>query len=133
MVERAYSLKHLSTEQLREMYYTYRPLGWIEGDYYELKPEGVHPPKLTEEEIILNIDAGNEDNYFIFTLDIDDEEDGIMIGFGMRNYNDFGIYLYLPPELLDELVEKYSLAVCHDSIESGLSKYYFSDKQIGLN
>ena len=109
MVERAYSLKHLSTEQLREMYYTYRPLGWIEGDYYELKPEGVNPPELSDEEIILNLDADNEKNYFVFMLGVEDEEDGVMIGFGLTNYQDFGIYLHLPPQLLDELVEKYSL------------------------
>jgi hypothetical protein len=44
---------------------------------------------------------------------LEDEEDGIMFGFGLSYYNDFAVYLHLPTELLDELVQKYSLVISH--------------------
>ena len=109
MTERFYSIDHLSTEQLRNLYRTYRKHGWIEAEYYRLMPAGVRPPVLSEAEIILNIDAEDENNWFVFILDHEDDEDGVMIGFGMSYHGDFGVYLHLPPELLNEIVEKYKL------------------------
>jgi len=115
MVERFYSIKHLSTAQLRELYSTYRQQGWTDAGYHRLLPEGVNPPlNLSYEEILFNMDAGDEHNYFVFMLDHEDEEDGIMIGFGMHDYPAFAAYLHLPPELLDEVVEKYSLYDSHE-------------------
>jgi len=63
---------------------------------------------LSEADVILNIDADDEHNYFVFMQDLEDEEDGVMISFSMT-YHDFAVFLHLPPELLDELVEKYAL------------------------
>ena len=114
MVERFYSIGHLSMEQLRELYLTYREHGWVDAQYHKLMPAGVHPPKLSVAEILFNIDAEHEHNYFVFMLDHEDEEDGVMIGFGMSCHSDFSVYLHLPPELLDEIVEKYSLPVKHE-------------------
>ena len=114
MLERFYCINHLSTEQLRELYTTYRTHGWVESEYYEMTPAGVYPPELPEAEIILNIDADDENNYFVFMLNHEDEEDGILIGFGMSYHSDFSVYLHLPTELLDEIVEKYALPVCHE-------------------
>jgi hypothetical protein len=115
MVERFYSIKHLSTAQLRELYASYRQQGWIDAEYYRLLPEGVNPPlKLSDEEILFNIDAGDRHNYFVFMLDHEDEEDGIMIGFGMQDYPSYAVYLHLPPGLLNELVEKYALYDSHE-------------------
>jgi len=133
MVERAYSIKHLSTNQLRELYCAYRPHGWLDADYYALKPTGVNPPQLSEAEIIMNINADNEENYFVFMLDYEDEEDGVMIGFGMSYHPDFAVYLHLPPELLDELIEKYSLCVSHDAEDHEMKDYHVKMEQISLN
>jgi hypothetical protein len=113
-MERFYSIKHLSTEQLRELYTTYRSHGWVDACYYRLTPVGVYPPKPPEAEILLSIDTDNK-NYFVFMLGHEDEEDGVMIGFGLSYYPDFGVYLHLSPGLLNELVEKYSL---HDFKEA---------------
>jgi hypothetical protein len=113
MTERFYAINHLSTEQLRELFLTYRTRGWVDSEYYALKPADVRRPELSEAEIILNIDAENAHNYCVFMLDHEDEENGLMIGFGM-SYHDFAIYLHLPPELLDEMVEKYALYVSHE-------------------
>ncbi|KAA6327007.1 hypothetical protein EZS27_023956 [termite gut metagenome] len=115
MAERFYSITHLSTERLRELYSSYRKHGWVDGDYYDLIPDGVTPPELPDEEILFNIDAGNEHNYFVFMAHHEDEEDGVMIGFGLSDYPSFAVYLHLPPEMLDELIEKYSL---HDFKEA---------------
>jgi hypothetical protein len=115
MTECFYSINHLSTERLRELYRTYRSRGWVDFDYYKLMPAGVHPPELSDAEILLNIDAEVEKNYFVLMLDHEDEEDGVMIGFGMSYYPDFGAYLHLPPELLNELAEKYALHVYREA------------------
>ena len=61
---------------------------------------------MSEADIILNIDADEAENYFVFMLD--HEDDGVMISFSML-YHDFAVFLHLPPELLDELVERYAL------------------------
>ena len=108
MVERFYSISHLSTAQLREMYATYRTQGWTDSEYFVQNPAGAYPPELSVAEIILNIDADDEGNYFVFMLDHEDEDDGVMISFSM-SYHDFAVYLHLPPELLGEMVEKYAL------------------------
>jgi hypothetical protein len=112
MVERFYCIRHLSTQQLRELYTLYRSHGWIDSEYYEQDPEGNYPPELSDAEIILNIDAEDEDNYCVFMLNHEDEEDGIMFSFGMAYQSDFAVFLHLPPELLNEIVEKYGLPVC---------------------
>lgn len=108
MTERFYDITHLTTDELRELFTSYRKHGWIDFEFEELRPEDT-PPVLSEAEIILNIQAGNEKNYFVFMLDYEDEEDGIMIGFGLTYHEDFSAYLHLPQKYLGELIEKYNL------------------------
>lgn len=110
MAEVFYDISHLATGRLRELFTSYRKLGWIDYEY-ELPDENnssVQP--LADAEIILNIQAGDEKNYFVFMLGHEDEEDGVMIGFGLNYHEGFSAYLHLPPEFLKELIEKYSLA-----------------------
>jgi hypothetical protein len=114
MTELFYPIDRLSTIQLRELYSTYGKQGWTDAEYYELKPEGIKPPELPEWEILININADNKQNYFVFMLDCEDEQDGVMIGFGLSFHRDFAVYLHLPLELLDELVEKYAPYYSHD-------------------
>ena len=109
MVERFYSISHLSTEQLRELFLAYHSQGWYDSEFHQLIPPEVQRPVLPVAERLLNINAENNHNYCVFMLNHEDEEDGVMIGFGMSYHPDFSIYLHLPPELLDEIVEKYSL------------------------
>ncbi|MDD4438644.1 MAG: hypothetical protein PHS04_11500 [Tissierellia bacterium] len=40
---------------------------------------------------------------------MEDEKDGIMIGFGLTDYPSFGVYLHLDEGLLDEIVKIYEL------------------------
>jgi hypothetical protein len=117
MTERFYAINHLLTEQLRELFLTYRTRGWVDSEYYQQNPAESRPPELSEADILLNIDAEDEHNYCVFMLDHEDEEDGIMICFGM-SYCDFAIYLHLPPQLLDEMVEKYALHVFDEKKDS---------------
>lgn len=109
MAEVFYDITHLTTGELRELFTSYRKLGWI--DYqYEMSDENNFPIQpLSDAEIILNIQAGNEKNYFVFMLNHEDEEDGVMIGFGLNYHEDFSAYLHLSPKYLKELIEKYAL------------------------
>lgn len=109
MIEQFYSIKHLSTEQLRELFSSYRSRGWVDYDYYRLMIEGVTPPELSDEEILFNMDGANPRNYFVYMQGMEDEKDGIMIGFGLTDYPSFGAYLHLDERLLDEIANKYKL------------------------
>jgi len=109
MIEQFYNIDHLSTGQLRELFSTYRKQGWVDYEYYKLMPDGVIPPELSDEELMFNMDAANPHNYFVFMLGMEDEKDGIMIGFGLTEYPSFGAYLHLNERLLDEIVKRYSL------------------------
>ncbi len=118
MIEQFYSIDHLSTKQLRELFSTYRKQGWVDYEYYKLMPDGVIPPELSDEEIMFNMDAANLHNYFVFMLGMEDEKDGIMIGFGLTEYPSFGVYLHLNESLLDEIVQKYALKASESGAQS---------------
>lgn len=109
MIEQFYAIDHLTTAQLRELFSTYRKQGWVDYEYYKLLPEGTTPPELSEEEILFNMDGADPHNYFVFMQGMEDEKDGIMIGFGLTDYPAFGAYLHLDESLLDEIVKKYGL------------------------
>jgi hypothetical protein len=109
MTEVFYDMSHLTTDELRELFTSYRKLGWIDYEY-EILDESLPPIEpLSDAEIILNIQADDEKNYFVFMLGCEDEKDGIMIGFGLTYYEDFSAYLHLSPKYLKELVKKYAL------------------------
>ncbi len=125
MIEQFYSIKHLTTEQLRELFSSYRNRGWVDYDYYKLMPEGVTPPELSDEEIMFNMDGANPHNYFVFMQCMEDEKDGIMIGFGLTDYPSFGAFLHLDESLLDEIVQKHALK----AIESGAKSLFTPDRR----
>lgn len=120
MIEQFYSIKHLSTGQLRELFSAYRSRGWVDYDYYKLMPEGVTPPELSNEEILFNMDGANPHNYFVYMQGMEDEQDGIMIGFGLTDYPSFGAYLHLEESLLDEIVERYKLKATNAGVDNTL-------------
>jgi hypothetical protein len=128
MTERFYSIEHLTTGQLRELYSTYIPHGWNDAEYYRLMPEGVKPPELTDGEIIMGIDADNKHNYFVVMVHCEGEEDGIMIGFEMAYHPDFAIYLHLPLSLLDELVEKYALTAKEEVKDYTINEFLIEEE-----
>jgi hypothetical protein len=109
MAEVFYDMTHLSTDELREMFTSYRKLGWIDYEYEVLDENNPPIQSLSDADIILNIQADNEKNYFVFMLNHEDEEDGVMIGFGLDYHQDFSAYLHLAPKYLKELTEKYKL------------------------
>ncbi len=117
MTEVFFDIDHLSSGQLRELFADYRPQGWVDFEYERLMPEGVRPPELTDAVIAANIDAGNPHNYCVLMQDCEDEPDGIMIGFGLRDYPDFNAYLHLGVNLLTEITEKYGLHVSRKPLQ----------------
>lgn len=120
MIEQFYSIKHLTTEQLRELFSSYSNRGWVDYDYYKLMPEGVTPPELSDEEIMFNMDGANPYNYFVLMQGMEDEKDGVMLGFGLTDYPSFGAYLHLDEKFLNEIVEKYKLIVTNTSVNYSL-------------
>ena len=110
-MERFYSIEHLTTTELRELFWSYRDRGWVDFDYFSLQPDGVTPPELPDQEIARNIHAANEHNYFVYMIDHEDEQDGIMIGFGLTEYPTFAAYLHLENGLLNEIMERYNLRI----------------------
>ena len=123
ITERFYSIDHLTTEQLRELYTSYREYGWTDAQFYGLMPEGVEPAQLSPGEIILNIDGEHEMNYFVIMIDCQEEEDGIMIGLGMLYHPTFVVYLHLPLRLLNELVLKYNLTAKQEAKNYTITEY----------
>jgi len=99
----------LTTDELRELFTSYRRLGWIDYEYEVLDENLPLIESLSDAEIILNIQVDNEKNYFVFMLNHEDEEGGVMIRFGLNYYEDFSVYLHLPPKYLKELIEKNAL------------------------
>lgn len=118
MAEVFYDMIHLTTDQLRELFTSYRKLGWIDFEYEALDESNPPIQALPDADIILNIQADNEKNYFVFMLNHEDEEDGVMIGFGLTYHEDFSAYLHLPPKYLKELIEKYGLISKATNIEN---------------
>ncbi|NDV64640.1 hypothetical protein [Bacteroides sp. 224] len=109
MIEQFYSIDHLTTNELRDLYDTYRPQGWVDYEYYDRMIEGVTPPTLSDNEIMFNIDAASDRNYFVYMEGMEEEEDGVMIGFGLTEYPSYGVYLHLHKKLLKDIVKKYNL------------------------
>lgn len=133
MIERFYDISHLSTRQLQELYTFYLKKGWKDFDYYELMPEGVHPPELSDAEVILNLDGEHKHNYCVFMINCEGEKDGIMFGFGLSYYPDFAAYLHLPVSLLDEIIEKYSLVADPEVKDQSVTEFLADPGSLSLN
>ena len=118
MTEVFYDISHLTTDRLRELFTSYRKYGWIDYEYYELRGDHSQIQNLSDAEIVLNIQAEHFGNFFVFMIDIKDEEDGVMIGFGLSYHEDYAAYLHLPPRCLKELIEKYALASKATNVEN---------------
>ncbi|KAA6331782.1 hypothetical protein EZS27_019646 [termite gut metagenome] len=124
MAEVFYDMTHLTTDEFRELFTSYRKLGWIDYEYEVLDENNPPIQPLLDAEIILNIQAGNEKNYFVFMLNHEDEKDGVMIGFGLTYYEGFSAYLHLSPKYLKELIEKYSLVSKATDVENLTAEQY---------
>lgn len=135
MTEIFYDISHLTTDKLRELFTYYRKLGWIDYEYEVLKEDNTPIQPLSDAEIILNINADDERNYFVFMLNHEDEKDGVMIGFGMGYHKYFSAYLHLPPRYLKELIEKYALVSKGTEVEKLTVEEYLikQAKNISMN
>ena len=129
-----YDMTHLTTDELRELFTSYRKLGWIDYEYEALDENNPEIQPLSDAEIILNIQADNEKNYFVFMLNHEDEKDGIMIGFGLNYYEDFSAYLHLPPKYLKELIEKYALKSKAAEVENmTIEQFLIEQSKLSMN
>lgn len=118
MAEVFYDITHLTTDELRELFTSYRKLGWTDFEYEILDEDNPPIPSLSDAEVILNIQAEADKNYFVFMLNHEDEEDGVMIGFWLSYHDGFFAYLHLPPKYLKELIEKYGLVSKATNVEN---------------
>lgn len=118
MAEVFYDITHLTIDQLRELFTSYRKLGWIDFEYEVLDENNPPVPSFSDAEIILNIEADKEGNYFVFMLNHEDEEDAVMIGFRLSYHENLFAYLHLPPKYLKELIERYKLVSKGTNVEN---------------
>lgn len=118
MAEVFYDIAHLTTDELRELFTSYRKLGWVDFEYEVLDENNPPVQKLSDAEIILNIEADKEGNYFVFMFNHEDEKDGVMIGFRLSYYENLFAYLHLPPKYLKELIERYKLISKDTNVEN---------------
>ncbi len=133
MAEIFYDISHLSTDELRELFTSYRKLGWIDFEYEVLDENQPEIQLLPDAEIILNIQSGDKRNYFVFMYNHEDEEDGVMIGFGLGYHEDFSAYLHLAPRYLKGLIEKYALVSKSPNVESQTVEQFLARHAKGLS
>ena len=118
MAEVFYDMTHLTTDELRELFTCYRKFGWVDYEYEVLDENNPPIQPLSDADIILNIQAEDEKNYFVFMLNHENEEDGVMIGFGLNYHDDFSAYLHLPAKYLKELIDRYRLVSKATDVEN---------------
>jgi hypothetical protein len=132
MAEVFYDISHLTTDQLRELFTSYRKQGWIDYEYEFLDENNPPIQPLSDADIILNIQAGYQKNHFVFMLNHEDEEDGVMISFTLNYHEDFSAYLHLPPKYLPELIEKYALVSKATNVENITVEQYLIEQAKGF-
>jgi hypothetical protein len=132
MAEVFYDISHLTTDELRELFTSYRKLGWIDYEYMFLDENNPPIQPLSDADIILNIQAGYQKNHFVFMLNHEGEKDGVMISFTLTYHEDFSAYLHLPPKYLPELIEKYALVSKAPNVENMTVEQYLIEQAKGF-
>ena len=90
-MERFFPLKHLTVEQLRDLYRDACKAGKQIIEYDEPGIEGHHEITLSGKMILENISPKNH-NYLVYQKGMDDDVDCIRIGFGLTGYSFIRVY-----------------------------------------
>ena len=108
-MERFFPLKHLTVDQLQDLYRDARKVGKLLVEYDKPGTEGHYELTLSDEEILKNISA-ECNNYFVFHENFEDDPDMITIGFPLSKQVFMTAYIDVENLWLDWFVKKYNLA-----------------------
>ncbi len=110
-MERFFLLKHLTVEQLRELYCDACKVGKLLVEYDQPGVEGHYEVNLSDDEILKNITAVS-DNGFAYYEDHEDFADGVMLSFALigKPFTTAYINIGIDNLRLDWFVRKYGLA-----------------------
>lgn len=107
-MERFFSLKHLTVEQLRDLFHDACQVGKLLVEHDQPGAEGYYDVNLPEDEILKNISCDSR-NYLIFHEDFEDEPDTTTVAFSLSGHPFITAYIDIDNARLDWFVKKYSL------------------------
>lgn len=107
-MERFFSLKHLTVEQLRDLFRDACQLGKLLVEYDQPGAEGHCDVNLPEDEILKSISSDSR-NYLVFHEDFEDEPDTTTVVFTLSGHPFTTAYIDIDNARLDWFVKKYSL------------------------
>lgn len=107
-MERFFPLKHLTVDQLQELYRDARKVGKLLVEYDKPGTEGHYELTLSDEEILENIST-ECNNHFVFHENFEDDPDATTVAFPLSGYPFTTAYIDIDNTRLDWFVKKYGL------------------------
>jgi hypothetical protein len=124
-MERFFPLKHLTVEQLRDLYRDACKVGKLLVEYDQPGVEGHYEVNLPEDEIPKNI-SGESQNYLVFHEDFEDEPDATTLAFPLSEHPFTTAYIDIDNARLDWFVKKYGLTEWWQMEGSERKQYLFT-------
>ncbi len=125
-MERFFSLKHLTIEQLRNLYRDACKVGKLLVEYDQPGVEGHYEVNLPDDEILKNI-SGESQNYLVFHEDFEDFPDATMVAFPLPQHPFTTAYIDIDNDQLSWFAKKYGLVEWWQ-MEGSEQKYYSFSK-----
>jgi hypothetical protein len=125
-MERFFSLNHLSTQRLHNLYREAYRKGTQIIEYDEPGVEGHTEIALSEKMILENIRRENH-NYLVYQKNMADDTDCIRIAFGLTDYSFITVYIETSLALLDGFAKDYALEVWEQNEGGEMVEHPFSD------
>ncbi|MEA4808671.1 hypothetical protein SDC9_32346 [bioreactor metagenome] len=108
-MERFFPLKHLTVEQLRDLYRDACKVGRLLVEYDKPGEQEYKEITLPEDVILKNISGGNQ-NYIVFHEDFEGYPDATTVAFSLSEYPFTTAYIDIDNARLDWFAKKYGLA-----------------------
>jgi len=121
-MERFFPLKHLTVEQLRDLYRDACKVGRLLIEYDKPGTEGHYEITLSDDEILKNISVECQ-NHFVFHEDFEDFPDATTVVFSLSQHPFTTAYIDIDNIRLDWFVKKYGLVEWWQ-MEGSEQKYY---------
>jgi hypothetical protein len=124
-MERFFPLKHLTAEQLRDLYRDARKVGKLMVEYDKPGEQEYYAINLSDDEILKNISV-NSANYLVFHEDFENFPDATTVAFPLAEHPFTTAYIDIDNTRLDWFVKKYGLAEWWQMEGSERKHYPFS-------
>ncbi len=125
-MERFFQLKHLTQDQLHDLYREAVGVGTLLIEYDKPDESDHYDVCLPEDDILRNIRSG-DDNYIVFHKDDTDYPDAITVAFPMAEHPFTTVYIDLDNSRLDKFATKFTLAEWSQMEGDVLQVYPFAD------